>query len=183
LAGGTLNDSFTGAQFSNTAGGVVGGGQLGFNYQVGSFVFGGEWMFDGTSLNSSSGAAGLRASISNHWMTTLAGRFGWAANNWLFYGKAGGGWTDTGATLTNVANGAQTNVTTTNAGWLVGAGIEYGITPNWTVKVEYDYLGLNTWNANSTIFAPTADRFSVRPDLQTVLVGFNYRSRSRVGWN
>jgi opacity protein-like surface antigen len=77
--------------------------------------------------------------------------------------------------LTNLANGTQVSRSNTNAGWLLGAGIEYGFAPNWTVKVEYDYLGLNTWNANSTIFAPNADRFSVKPNVQTFTMGFNYK--------
>jgi outer membrane immunogenic protein len=32
----------------------------------------------------------------------------------------------------------------TNSGWLVGAGIEWALAPNWSVKIEYDYLGLNS---------------------------------------
>jgi outer membrane immunogenic protein len=171
----TLNDSFTGFQIGNSASGVVGGSQLGFNYQTGNLVIGAEWMFEGTSLSSTHTVAGLQGTVSNNWLTTLAGRFGWAANNWLYYGKAGGGWTDISATLTNLANGTQVSRSNTNAGWLLGAGIEYGFAPNWTVKVEYDYLGLNTWNANSTIFAPNADRFSVNPNVQTFTMGFNYK--------
>jgi outer membrane immunogenic protein len=171
----TSIDSFTGIQIGNTAAGVVGGGQLGFNYQTGNFVLGAEWMFEGTSISSSHAVAGLQASANNNWVTTVAGRFGWAANNALFYGKAGGGWADTSVSLTSLANGTKVTGSNTNAGWLVGGGIEYGLTPNWTVKVEYDYLGLNTWNANSTLFAPNADRLSVRPNVQTFVVGVNYK--------
>src|SRR5258705_9533127 len=35
------------------------------------------------------------------WITSLAARFGWAANNWLFYGKAGGAWVHDSTTLTD----------------------------------------------------------------------------------
>src|SRR5579864_549096 len=171
----TLSDNFTGLQISDTAGGVMGGGQLGLDYQAGNLVVGAEWMFDGTSLSSTRTVAGLQGSASTHWVTTFAGRFGWAVDNTLFYGKAGGGWTGTSASLTNLANGTQITGSNTNAGWLVGGGFEYGIGRNWTVKLEYDYLGLNTSNANSTLFAPNADRFSIRPNVQTFVVGVNYR--------
>jgi outer membrane immunogenic protein len=77
----TLNDSFTGVQIGNSGSGVVGGGQLGFNYQAGNLVVGAEWMFEGTSLSSTHTVAGLQGTVSNNWLTTLAGRFGWAANN------------------------------------------------------------------------------------------------------
>src|SRR5215831_1548726 len=40
-----------GNTFSITNNGFIGGGQVGYNYQIGNFVFGAEWMFDGTSLN------------------------------------------------------------------------------------------------------------------------------------
>jgi outer membrane immunogenic protein len=77
--------------------------------------------------------------------------------------------------LTSLANGTQLNNSHTNAGWLAGVGIEYGITPNWMIKFEYDYLGMNTWTANSTLFAPNADSLSVKPNIQTFVVGFNFK--------
>jgi outer membrane immunogenic protein len=174
-ANGTLNDSFTGASLGNSSSGFVGGGQLGYNYQMGNFVLGAEWTIDGTSLNASRTVGALQGSANTNWMTTVAARFGFAANNWLYYGKAGGGWANTSATLTNLNNGAQVSASNTNSGWLVGAGVEWAFAPQWSTRIEYNYLGLNTWNANSTIFAPNADRFSVSRNIQTVLVGLNYR--------
>ena len=174
-ASSTLNDSFTGASLGNSTSGFVGGGQLGYNYQMGNFVLGAEWTFDGTSLNASRTVGALQGTANTNWMTTVAARFGFAANNWLYYGKAGGGWANNSATLTNLNNGAQVSSSNTNGGWLVGAGVEWAFSPHWSTRIEYNYLGLNTWNANSTIFAPNADRFSVNRNIQTVLVGLNYR--------
>jgi outer membrane immunogenic protein len=165
-AGTTLTDNLTGAQLGVNPSGIVGGGQLGFNYQVGNFVFGAEWMFDGTSLNSSQTAGALRGSATTDWLTTLAGRFGWAADNWLFYGKAGGGWANNRATMTNAVTGLQVSGVSTSPGWLLGGGIEYGITRNWTTKIEYDYLGLDAWTTNP---------LNVRPNVQMLLAGFNFR--------
>jgi len=174
-ASSTLSDSFTGASLGNSSGGFVGGGQLGYNYQIGNFVVGPEWTFEGTSLNGSRTVGALHGTANTNWMTTIAARFGVAENNWLFYGKAGGGWTNNSGTLTNLNNGTQVSSSNTNGGWLLGAGIEYAFAPQWSARLEYDYLKLNTWSVNSNLFAPNTDRFSVSRNIQTVLVGANYR--------
>jgi outer membrane immunogenic protein len=174
-ASGTMTDSFTGASLSDSKSGFIGGGQVGYNYQVSNFVFGAEWDFDATALNASRTGGFVTASANTNWVTTLAARFGVASGNWLFYGKAGGGWVNNSATVTNNLTGAAVSASNTNSGWLVGAGIEYGFTPNWSAKIEYDYLGLNTWNVNSTVFAPAADNVSVSRNIQMLKVGLNYR--------
>jgi outer membrane immunogenic protein len=174
-AGNTLFDSFTGISLGNSASGFIGGGQLGFNYQIGNFVLGPEWTFDGTSLNRSSTVGALQGSANTNWMTTVAARFGVAANNWLYYGKAGGGWANNSANLTNLTNGTQASSSNTNGGWLLGAGVEYAFTPQWSAKLEYDYLKLNSWSVNSNLFAPNTDRLSVSRNIQTLTVGLNYR--------
>ena len=46
-ASGTLSDSFTGGSVSASSSGVIDGGQLGYNFQNGNFVFGAELVFDG----------------------------------------------------------------------------------------------------------------------------------------
>jgi outer membrane immunogenic protein len=174
-ASSTLSDSFSGTSLGNSSSGFTGGGQLGFNYQFGNFVLGPEWTFDWTSLNRSSTAGALRGSADTNWMTTVAARFGVAANNWLYYGKAGGGWANNSANLTNLTNGTQVSSSNTNGGWLLGAGVEYAFTPQWSAKIECDYLKLNTWSVNSNLFAPNTDRFSVSRNIQTLTVGVNYR--------
>ena len=64
-----------------------------------------------------------------------------------------------------------------NSGWLVGAGIEWAFAPNWTAKVEYDFLGLN----NSTFTVPAGIPViggdvitTTNRDVQTLTVGINY---------
>jgi outer membrane immunogenic protein len=117
----------------------------------------------------------------------VAARFGWAVDHWLFYGKAGGGWVgNNNLTVTNVTTGLSltcgtfttlTNCGNNTGGWLVGAGVEYAFTNNWTVKVEYDYLGLG----NRTFFIPATSPFlpgdtftSNNRNVQMVKVGVNY---------
>ena len=72
-------------------------------------------------------------------------RFGVTNGPWLFYGKAGGGWVGSDDfTITNLTTGASiTGSNNSNSGWLVGVGIEWAFLPNWSAKVEYNFLGLD----------------------------------------
>ncbi len=195
---GNVNDSLFGLSFGNASnnGAFIGGGQLGFNYQFGSFVIGVEGDFDWgdntTSANTSSGVfitgiGTIQTSFNNGWITTLAGRFGVTNGPWLVYAKAGGGWVgNNNFTVTNVTTGASItnfNNNNTNSGWLVGAGIEWAFTPNWSVKIEYDYLGLNsqTFTVPTGVFL-AGDTFTIsNPNVQMVKVGLNYLFNYGVG--
>jgi outer membrane immunogenic protein len=83
--------------FNNNNGVFIGGGQIGFNYQIGKFVVGAEWDFDGAG-NSGHGAAvsiptgaNIVVTSNNHFISTVAGRFGYTVDRLdhvLFYGKA-----------------------------------------------------------------------------------------------
>ena len=64
-----------------------------------------------------------------------------------------------------------------NGGWLLGAGFEYAFTNHWTVKAEYDYLGLG----NRTFVVPAGAPFlagdtftSNNRNVQMVKIGVNY---------
>jgi outer membrane immunogenic protein len=191
-----VTDSLFGLSLSNSVnnnGAFIGGGQLGYNYQFGNFVLGIEGDFDGVA-NTNTAANGvvgpgigtILLTSNNRWITTLAARVGVANDTWLFYGKAGGGWVGSDKfTITNTATGASItgSNTNTNSGWLVGAGIEWALAPNWSVKIEYDYLGLNS----QTFAAPAGgflagDAFTTsNPNVQTVKVGANYLFKYGVG--
>ena len=116
----------------------------------------------------------------NRWITTAAARFGVAIDRVLVYGKAGGGWVgNNGFTLTNVTTGASITGTNSNtaSGWLVGAGVEWAFANNWTVKFEYDYLGLGnqtfTVPATATFLANDTFTTSGR-SVQMAKFGINY---------
>jgi outer membrane immunogenic protein len=168
----TLSDDFLASSISTSSSGFVGGVQIGYNWQISpQFVVGVEWMFDGTSISSDTGAP-FAANQSIDWVTTLAARFGWASNNWLFYGKAGGGWVHESETLVNLANGFATSASDTTGGWLLGVGIEYGFAPRWTAKVEWNHIGLG----DETIagFTP-GDTVTLSRHFDMLTFGVNYR--------
>jgi outer membrane immunogenic protein len=71
-------------------------------------------------------------------------------------------------------NGCRNNT----GGWLVGAGFEYAFTNNWTVKLEYDYVGLGNRTfvipATAPILANDTFTSGNNRNVQMVKVGFNY---------
>ena len=192
----TWTDTILLTSFNNGGnnGAFIGGGQVGVNYQVNNFVIGGEWDFDwAANHNNGSGVVvpggdRIAVNVNDRWITTLAARFGVAVDHWLFYGKAGGGWVgNNGLTVTDLTTGFSftcgtastltTNCGRSTGGWLVGAGFEYAFANNWTVKLEYDYLGLGnrTFLIPATAPVLAGDTFtSGNRNVQMVKVGFNY---------
>jgi outer membrane immunogenic protein len=178
-----VTDTFFLGDFGNgnNNGVFIGGGQVGYNWQVGYAVLGIEADFDGAANNNNTRTVGIvQVTSNNRWITTLAARFGLTNGPWLFYGKAGGGWVgNEDFTITNLATGASiTASNNSNSGWLLGAGIEWAFAPNWSAKVEYNFLGLD----DRTFVTPfgfqrlAGDTFFERNrDIQMVKVGINYR--------
>ena len=207
--GGNLGAAWTSGKFSDSQGfswsnsqqaTFTGGGQVGAQYQFSWAVLGVEADFDWLANNKNSGNAAvtpigpIQVSANNRWMTTLAARFGVAADNWLFYAKGGGGWVGVGnPTITNVVTGGSISVSNSNSnsGWLAGAGVEWGFAPNWSARLEYDYLGLSNQSrtvtgtipdgvAGCTTVAgcPLADTLTQNSrNVQTFTVGINYLFR------
>ena len=125
--------------------------------------------------------AGPIAVTSNStWLSTVAARFGFAVNRALIYGKAGGGWVgQSNLTVTNLATGASITGANsgTRSGPMLGAGIEYAVTDNWTIKAEYDYLQLSSRNFIVPVGSPffVGDTFNNGSrNVQMVKIGFNY---------
>ena len=130
-----LNIGYEWGKVTNTAGepsGLMGGGQLGYNWQSGQFVFGAE-----TDIQFS-GADDTFApwKFANPWFGTLRGRAGVAFNNILLYGTLGLAYGELKGTFLAL------DETRTEVGWAGGVGAEYGFTPNWSAKVEYLYMDL-----------------------------------------
>jgi outer membrane immunogenic protein len=186
-----VTDAFLGVNFSNgnNNGVFIGGGQLGFNWQVSNsnFVLGFEADVDGAANNNNTGTVfiptvgTIQVTSNNRWITTLAARFGVTNGPWLFYGKAGGGWIgNDDFTITNLTTGASITASNnnTNSGWRLGAGIEWAFLPNWSAKVEYNYLGLDdrTFTVPAGFPFLSGDTFTQNNrNIQMVKVGINYR--------
>lgn len=173
----TTPSTFFTSQGTN-AGGFVGGGQLGCDYQMGNWVFGIEGMFDGSTINKTSGVNAIPGATLTDKVgsfETATGRIGWAIDRSLFYVKGGAAWEQTSGTINGAALGLATEThSATNGGWVLGGGIEYAFAPQWSAKVEYDYMGFG----NRTVGYPITTAGTVQftnQSLQTILVGLNYR--------
>jgi outer membrane immunogenic protein len=138
------------------SGGII-GAQLGYNWQSGSLVFGGE-----TDLQLSNADDVLAPwKFSNPWFGTARARVGYAFNNILLYGTGGLAYGDL------ELESAGLTQDKTHIGWTVGLGAELGLTPHWTAKVEYLYFDL----ADRTYFIGTSNGLNAN----LFRLGFNYR--------
>jgi opacity protein-like surface antigen len=97
----------------------------------------------------------------------------------LFYVK-GGGWIEGNEfTVTNVNTGASISGSNNSStgGWLAGAGFEYAFAPNWTAKVEYNFLALSKTSITvpASVGFPASDSISTNNhDILMLTIGFNY---------
>ncbi len=172
LGGGfTSSNGLTGASnwFSGgngQTGGIVGGAQIGVNYQIApQFVIGAETDFQGTSIGSQNNGW-FNASSKLPWFGTVRGRVGLALadSRLLVYGTGG------------LAYGQVKNdwlgSSGTRTGWTAGGGAEYAFSPNWSVKAEYLYTALSANNGNNWNYLLTSNS---RAKFHTIRVGVNYR--------
>jgi len=169
-------DSWLGAYFPNTLGSSDGGwlvgGQAGYNYQWGAWVFGVETDFDWTSLNRNFNTVsnpilagtGIPAILVGdqiyahgkfdlNWLGTTRGRIGFVAtpdNRLMFYGTGGvayaGGSSSFSIYDLNQGLAWGGNPSSSRTGWTIGAGAEYAWTNNITFKAEYLYVDLGSRN-------------------------------------
>jgi outer membrane immunogenic protein len=159
--------------------GFLGGVQVGCDYQWGVVVLGAEGSFSWTNIKGT-GSLPFEPEPSTittkiDWLTTAAGRIGFTADKALIYAKAGAAWVREKHTLTELDEGVAASVTidSKRVGWLFGAGIEYMIAPNWSAKLEYNYIDFGTKDVLFTGLAD--DPASVKQQLHTIKFGLNYR--------
>jgi outer membrane immunogenic protein len=126
--------------------GFIGGGHVGYNYQIGSIVLGIEGDIEGSTVSKTGGPgfgapvplpAGSFIKASTDWQGSVRGRLGYAINNVLLYATGGAAFADFERSYS--APGAAAKFSDTRAGWTVGGGLEYAFTNNWTARVEYRY--------------------------------------------
>jgi outer membrane immunogenic protein len=186
-AWGTLDvtDVNTGATVSPNNSGFAGGGQIGYDYQIGPWVIGIRNLFDGTGISNGATISDgvFSGTVNSHlrWFDALTARGGYLVQpNLLLYAQGGAAWTSwtvdaitgAGASVGTISGGNRT-------GWTVGGGAEWMFMPHWSVFAEYNYMGFGTRSAASTVCVAgvgcTTDTFSAKADLQNALIGVNYK--------
>jgi opacity protein-like surface antigen len=188
-AGTTTNPRFAGA---------AGGGQIGYDYQIGKWVVGIEGAFDGSNAHGSRPCPNgffFNCEDKVDWLVTGTVKVGYAFwNRSLVYlrgGVAGGHQSfsqqcNTGIqpVVLVVLFGCGSGAAADRVGWTIGYGSEFALSQNWTVRGETNYFDLGTNNYNiaggvsnfgsplgAVIFQPA----SIKERGVISTIGLNYR--------
>jgi outer membrane immunogenic protein len=201
VGGGWTSDSLhqtgvpTGPGLSATthSSGVVGGGELGYNWVAApNWLLGVEVDGSGAALKSTGTGLTGNGLATTSWTEkvdafgTARGRLGYVANNWLFYSTGGFAWSDDVLTRTQLVTSPVSPVaglvmsnSATRTGWAAGGGVEWGFAPNWAARLEYLHLdlgdqtfGFTTTSGNGTTISRSIDEGRLKVD--TVRVGVSY---------
>ena len=107
--------------------GVVGGGQVGCDYQYGAWVFGARGMFDGADLNDNHFFAGDVFDTHIPWFATATARLGYLVDpTFLLYVKGGGAWKRQEEKIIDGITGlVEATGEKTRTGYDVGGGFEW----------------------------------------------------------
>ena len=161
--------------------GGVAGGQLGYRWQTGQFVFGLEGQGDWANLR------GSHVSVFNPVFTAgtkvdgiglFTGQIGYAWNAALLYLKGGAAVTSNRYDITTTLGGVGVaSASSTRWGGTVGVGFEYGFTPNWSAGIEYDHLMMGNANNSFSCYstcATLANTISQNVEMVTVRVNYKF---------
>jgi outer membrane immunogenic protein len=162
------------------SGGII-GGQLGYRWQIGNWVFGLEAQGDWANLS------GSRVSVLNPLVSETAkvnalglftGQVGFEWNAALLYLKGGVAATSNRFDVSTLTGVGLASAGSTRWGSSLGIGFEYGFTPNWSVGVEYDHLFMgtnnNSFSVTNPIIAGALNRISEDVDMVTLRATYHF---------
>ena len=174
-----VDPAFGYAGDSGSDGGFIGGGQIGYNYQIGSFVIGVETDLQYANVGNKSsgyyttGGYYYGGDDSDGYFGTVRARAGVAFDRALIYVTGGLAYGDLGnnnyygLNTTNYYYGGGND---SNWGWTLGGGVEYAFTNNLTAKVEGLYVNLDTKNSGGLYYNGNGDT-----EFGVVRAGPNYK--------
>ncbi len=151
--------------------GAIAGGQLGYNWQFGSLVLGGEGDFDWTGIKGSTvpdpqnGPVASLLTAKQNWLATVRGRVGYAIGQVLLYATGGVGFTEANITDTRLiySNDTLRSGSATQVGGVVGAGAEWAFAES---------------EREARIFARLVRRPDLSPQLSLVLMRRSMSARA-----
>ena len=176
-------------------GGVVGGVQLGYNYQINCFVAGIETDFSGSGMSGSQSVSPIllnsggtfQGVVSAHentnWYGTLRPRLGYAVQpRLLVYATGGLAYGDVSYSAnTNFGQGYNSypaSLSTTKVGWAVGGGVEYAVSKHCTVRLEYLHMDLGSESVTAGPVSPNppyTEGYTWNTTANIFNVGVNYK--------
>jgi outer membrane immunogenic protein len=164
--------------------GVFGGVTLGYNWQRGSLVIGleGDLGYMGLDDNAllTGTASGTRVGVDSGLYGDGTVRLGVTSGRALFYAKGGVAFFNGENSFSTVTGSYSSHTSTeTFVGWTAGGGVEYALSPAWSLKAEYQYFDFG--KEDSTVFNAGNTPYQFTNDLtaQTVKAGLNYKFGGR----
>jgi outer membrane immunogenic protein len=166
----------------------VAGGQAGYNWQRGPWVYGLEADISAMHLKSEMNtlvptvpfASSANTNGDVDWYGTVRGRLGWASGPLLFYGTGGlaYGRVELNSNITSFGPrilNSQTSAVKT--GWVAGGGIEYEWRPNLILNLGYQYVDLGTVSVagTNTAFGVLNQSASAHAQFSVVTAGLSWR--------
>ena len=174
--------------------GYMVGGQIGCDYQFApTWVVGIEGAASGGNISKTTTFATTVTEpgddiatfrSTTDFLASITGRIGYAFDRWMVYGKGGVALVGDRYHSDDVAGNFFFDATENRIGWTAGAGVEWAFTPEWSVKLEYDYYGFGTKSVlftDTTISDVTAP-VNIHQTIQVVLLGVNFHARSGPDW-
>src|SRR5258707_1582468 len=128
----------------HSASGVVGGGHIGYNYVLGNFLLGAETDISATTIKQTEN--GIETKLP--WFGTTRLRGGFLLTEYLM-GYGSGSVAYRHVKVGDINGGVV--ITTPAIGWVVGAGVEYALTPNLLLGAEYLHVDLDGPSATAGI--------------------------------
>ena len=175
------------------------GGQFGCDYQFApTWVVGIEGAASGGNISKTTNFVTSFGNVANplpgddtasfrsttDFLASITGRIGYAFDRWLVYGKGGVALVGDRYHVDDVDGNFFFDATENRIGWTAGAGVEWAFTPEWSVKLEYDYYGFGTKSVlleDTTLLMINAP-VNITQNIQVVTLGVNFHARSGPDW-
>jgi outer membrane immunogenic protein len=158
----------------------LGGGQIGCNYQVNTWVFGLQGDYDWANATGDSTDALALPALTDHTsiksLASVTARVGYAWDRFLGYVKGGGAWERDDYRTTFSATGLTfSTASETRTGWTIGIGGEYAFTDWLTGFVEYDYYDFGTKTNGFATTVPSMVFTDIKETQSVAKVGLNFK--------
>jgi outer membrane immunogenic protein len=172
-----------GQQGSNNLEGIIGGGQVGYNWQADQWIFGFEADFQGSGQKVDGSffdpTAPTTVGFTNKldWFGTVRVRMGYALDYWLPYvtGGLAYGHSEVSGTMTVGPAASSFSNSQDYQGWTIGGGLEWAFANNWRTKVEYLYINFGDGPTVPAQVATSGAGVTGKMTDNIVRVGVNYK--------
>ena len=172
--------------------GGFGGVQAGYNMQSGIWLVGIEADIQGADIGRTANSSfpgvggGIVPSVSEardhiDWFGTVRGRAGFVVDRVLFYGTGGFAYGGVRSSFRTADLGNVEPVvgssSGTRIGWAAGAGIEWAVGTNWTIRAEYLHVDLGSTDVQGLTIPSPTELITYRYDhnFDAARIGINYK--------